>query len=395
MGLYNTTKKLERAHERALRVLPEEDHNVFLELELALHSEGLSQLRILKYVDTLIALSKLGFRLSGDKRNVLETLRAIELSKYADSTKHDLRQLMKKMLRLIGRSEDAEIIKSKCPKDKAPQQLLTEEDVVKLIEAARNPRDRALIAVLWETGARISEVGNMQVGDVHPDDYGAILMLGRGENAKTGFRRVRVVQSASYLVRWIASHPDPKPEAPLWVSLGLKNYGKQMAYWTIGAALKKIARRAGLNFRIHPHLFRHSRATYFSKHLTEAQMCHYLGWVQGSNMPARYIHLSGRDVDESILELSGVKVKKQREQKNPICPRCEAVIGIADRFCPRCGLPLSLETAQKLDVIRGKLKTGLPLLLKEIEQDERLKELFMRELETWALELDKGAPVGI
>lgn len=336
MPLYHTSQDLRRAHDRALEVLPAEEHEAFLELELLLHSEGLSLLRILKYIETLITLSRLGFRLTGDRRNVLETLRTIEMTEYADSTKHDLKLLMRRMLELLGREKDASVIKLRETKRRAPQQLLTEEDVVKLIEAAHNPRDRALVAVLWETGARISEIGNMQVGDVHPDEYGAVLMIGREDNAKTGFRRVRVVQSASYLVRWIASHPDPKPEAPLWVGLGLRNHGKQIAYSTVAAALKKIAKRAGLTFRVHPHLFRHSRATMLSQHLTEAQMCNYLGWVQGSKMAARYVHLSGRDVDESILELSGVEVKEKVKKRSPICPRCEAVLGIADRFCPRC-----------------------------------------------------------
>ncbi len=69
--------------------------------------------------------------------------------------------------------------------------------------------------------------------------------------------------------------------------------------------LIKISRKAGINKKIHPHLFRHSRATYMANYLTEAQMNQYFGWVQGSGMPAVYVHLSGRDVDDAILKANG------------------------------------------------------------------------------------------
>ncbi|MFB6134668.1 MAG: tyrosine-type recombinase/integrase, partial [Halanaeroarchaeum sp.] len=42
--------------------------------------------------------------------------------------------------------------------DTLPKDLLTKEDVQKQIEAAHNPRDKALIYMLYETGARIGEL---------------------------------------------------------------------------------------------------------------------------------------------------------------------------------------------------------------------------------------------
>ncbi len=72
-----------------------------------------------------------------------------------------------------------------------------------------------------------------------------------------------------------------------------------------GCTSKRIAEKAGIKKRIHPHLFRHSRSTHLAKHLTEAQMKQYLGWVQGSDMAAIYVHLSGRDVDDALLRCTG------------------------------------------------------------------------------------------
>jgi hypothetical protein len=73
--------------------------------------------------------------------------------------------------------------------------------------------------------------------------------------------------------------------------------------------LNKIAKKAGINKRIHPHLFRHSRATYMANFLTEAQMNAYFGWVQGSSMPSIYVHLPGCDIDDAVLKANGIVQK--------------------------------------------------------------------------------------
>ena len=70
--------------------------------------------------------------------------------------------------------------------------MLSEEEIKKMIEACENPRDRALVASLYESGTRISELGNIKVKHVKFDHYGAVLMV----DGKTGMRRVRIIFSS-------------------------------------------------------------------------------------------------------------------------------------------------------------------------------------------------------
>jgi len=115
------------------------------------------------------------------------------------------------------------------------------------------------------------------------------------------------VWSVDYLKDWIKEHPGMNdPEAPIWYKFTKKDKLEPMQYGTIRMRLNKLAKKAGINKHIHPHLFRHSRATYMANHLTEAQMNMYFGWVQGSNMPSIYVHLSGRDIDDAVLKANGV-----------------------------------------------------------------------------------------
>ena len=60
-------------------------------------------------------------------------------------------------------------------------------------------------------------------------------------------------------------------------------------------------------------------------------------------MPSIYVHLSGRDVDSSVLSIYGIKDTSEVDKpklKAEQCLRCKEANDPASRFCRRCGLPL-------------------------------------------------------
>ena len=65
-------------------------------------------------------------------------------------------------------------MKIKEPKNriKLPEELLTEKDISKLIEAADNPRDRAFIALIGETGFRIGEMFSICMKSISVEEKG-------------------------------------------------------------------------------------------------------------------------------------------------------------------------------------------------------------------------------
>ncbi|MHB8633585.1 MAG: hypothetical protein ACYDBQ_06400 [Thermoplasmatota archaeon] len=87
-------------------------------------------------------------------------------------------------------------------------QLLTASDVQALLQAHPEPREKALFAVLHESGMRASEICALNVGSVEFDQYGAILTLPKkAPGLKTGARRVRLLDGAPYLQAWYEAHP--------------------------------------------------------------------------------------------------------------------------------------------------------------------------------------------
>jgi hypothetical protein len=191
-------------------------------------------------------------------------------------------------------------------------------------------------------------------------------------------RRVRVVRCVPYLSIWINLHPrNDDPEADLWID---ERGVKRISYNRIREILVEAGKRAKIRKHIHPHLLRHSRATHLAKYLKEVQMCEYFGWVVGSDMPRIYIHLSGRDMDDSILQIYGIKrAGIQTENKTPVkCSRCSRFNDPESKFCSFCGLSLDIVEQLKKDKEIARYDEILCKLL----EDREIRELIKQKLKT-------------
>lgn len=289
---------------------------------------GLGEHRILKYISTLKLISEeiqVDFDIATEIK-LKDYVARLGRSDMSEWTKHDYKVTLRKFYKWLLDDDNPSSLKwlhAGIPKNetKLPEDILTENEIRNLIETAMNKRDKALIALLWDIGARIGEIGNLSIRDIKFDEMGVILNV----SGKTGPRRVRGVFSVDYIKAWLDEHPfKDNPSSPLWVKVSEKN-GKveKLRYEAMRMQIIKISRKAGINKKIHPHLFRHSRATYMANYLTEAQMNAYFGWVQGSGMPAVYVHLSGRDVDDAILKANGITKQKNSSEamtkENTVC----------------------------------------------------------------------------
>jgi len=356
--------------------------------ERGLFSEGLSAARVKKYLDHLRKVGEwLGKSFDeAERRDIEEVVYKIERSDYSPYTKHDYKVVLKRFYRWLRRSEDyPEEVKwirttLKVKDELLPEDLLSEEEVMKLVEACTNPRDKAFIITLYESGARIGELGTMSISDVVFEESYARLML----KGKTGARRVIVVASLPYLQTWLQNHPmKNSPNAPLWVNLGTVNRFEAMSYPALAKILKTAADKAGLKKKVHPHKLRHSRATFLAKKLTEAQMNQLFGWRQGSKMPSTYVHLSGRDVDDAILGVYGLKKTEEEKSKlTPrICPRCNATNAYDAKFCMKCGLALDVKAAFEMEEARTAADNVMNILMK----DEEFKKILAKKLRQYGI----------
>src|SRR5437763_8642256 len=81
--------------------------------------------------------------------------------------------------------------------------LLTPAEIDQLLRACTGARDRAFVAILWEAGPRVGEIGDMQLKHVTRTEYGYAIDI----SGKTGRRTPLLISSAPHLSAWLASHP--------------------------------------------------------------------------------------------------------------------------------------------------------------------------------------------
>jgi site-specific recombinase XerD len=348
-------------------------------------SEGISTGRVVRYVwDLRTWSSYLGKDFEdANKDDIVCLVGKLERSgRFKKSTMRDLKLTLRKFFKWMrnteGFPEEVAWYKTHVRYDgiKNPEDMLTEEEVQKMICARSMPRDRAFIAALYESGCRIGEILPLKLSQLRFDANGAQLLV----NGKTGFRRVRVIASVPYLTEWVNKHPrKDDPESPLWLS---EKAGK-FSYGAAVQLLKRTAKLGGISKRVNPHNFRHSRASFIANHLTEAQMNEYFGWAQGSDMTSIYVHLSGRDVDGALLRLNGIETaaKKQESIMTPKkCPRCQEANQATNKFCSRCGIALDSEA--KMEIVRQTLdRKEADAVLDRLLEDGEFREMFVRKLQ--------------
>lgn len=342
----------------ARRELPERSYRILEEFKKSLLAEGISKLRIVRYIGLIRKIYSLVPREldQWDEKYIVEVLAKLEETDYKNSTKNEFKKAMKKFIKFYyGKKSDLlDYVKQGRKKDSRIPEVLREEDILKLIEVADNARDKAMIAVCYEAGLRIGELAGLRIRDIEFYSTTGEIRAKIKVKGKTGERVIPIVMSVSYLRRWLDEHPfKDDPNAYVFCSLARINYGGMISYQKLYEKFIKLGKKAGLKIRLHPHVLRHSRATVLANHLTEAQMCEFFGWVQGSDMPRIYVHLSGRDVEKSILRLYGLEAEEQEKEvgaKPRKCPRCGYLNAPTDFYCGRCALILDESKRVELEM---------------------------------------------
>ena len=150
---------------------------------------------------------------------------------------------------------------------------LTEEQVTSLLDAVIGDepihrRDRALLELLYATGARISEVVGLSMGDID-FDHSLVRLLGKGS-------KERIVPygtaAAQALEAWFSAAGRAHLVPLRWKRRGdaeavfLNRQGGRLSRQGAWLVIKKYGERAGITDHLSPHVLRHSCATHLLDH---------------------------------------------------------------------------------------------------------------------------------
>jgi len=141
--------------------------------------------------------------------------------------------------------------------------FLTQDEVLKLIQSPDTSaivgiRDRAILELLYAAGLRLSEVTNLNVGDL---DLNSRQIRAWGKGSKE--RMVLIGKpAAEALKRYLRQSRTRLLGKKSTQALFLNRFGERIAERRIQYIIKKYARQAGLDMRVYPHMLRHTFATH-------------------------------------------------------------------------------------------------------------------------------------
>lgn len=197
-------------------------------------------------------------------------------------------------------------------KKKTPD-YLKESEVEKLYKACRSAKERYLIVVLFDSGARAEEFLNIRYEDIElprKDDNFVKLTL-KEEYSKTNGRNISL-----YWKNSLEAISEYLKERELE---GIKSNDAVFSstYDAIRMFLHRLSEKV-LHKNINPHLFRHSSATFYASRLNRQQLCYRYGWAFSSDMPDVYISRAGmnnKELDEKFesTELGELKTQLSKE----------------------------------------------------------------------------------
>lgn len=394
IDIHNYSRQVDVALNRLKkeRKVNEKNKNLILSFVDYLVTEGISKPRITKYIDMIrywaILLNK-DFDLV-KKEDIAKVLTKIQLNEnYSVWTKHAYKVMLRRFFQWLKKTgddypEEVKWMKSRISKcdQKLPGEgeLLSEEEVMKVLAVTDHPRDRAFISVLWESGCRVGEIGSMRISNVLIDELGILITV----IGKTGSRKIRLVSSTEPLISWLKVHPFKNDkDSPLWINRMTTKSAQPLSYRNIAYMIQWYFNKAGINKRCNPHIFRHSRATFLANHLTEFQMNQYFGWVQGSDMPSTYVHMSGKEVEQAILTLNGITNTKEQSKESKLvpkkCPRCQTLNSFDSSYCSKCACVLDMKLLSEMQDQTTKEKDiddwGNKLLNALMKNPEALKRI--------------------
>jgi integrase/recombinase XerD len=183
-------------------------------------------------------------------------------------------------------------------RNRLAERILAEGDLQRILHLEPDPRNRALLALLYASGVRVSELCGLSWRDLQPAaDTGQITVFGKGGRT----RAVRLPVSVWKLVTGLRP-AEATVDDPVFRSRKSKDGGR-LCPGAVLRIVREAARRAGIELPVSPHWFRHAHASHALDrgapiHLVQATLGHASITTTG-----RYLHARPQDSSSRFLPL--------------------------------------------------------------------------------------------
>jgi integrase/recombinase XerD len=184
-------------------------------------------------------------------------------------------------------------VKLRPNRDGLAQRILEESQVAKLVDAAREGRDRILVKLLYVSGVRVSELCGLKWCDtLARQDGGQITVFGKGGKTRTVLLKSKLWQQL------LSLKGEARAVDPVFAS---RKGGGPLDVSQVRRIVYAAARKAGIEGKVSPHWMRHAHASHALDrsapiHLVQATLGHASVATTG-----RYLHARPNDSSSFYL----------------------------------------------------------------------------------------------
>ncbi len=184
--------------------------------------------------------------------------------------------------------------------------VLSVQEVARLINAASYIKHKAILQTLYSTGMRLQELVNLNYKDINSGRKSVRIRQGKGKKD----RYVMLSETLLKTLReyWISS--DPKPYEYLFPG---RNNGCQIHTRSVQHAVEMAGKRAGLERKVTPHLLRHSFGTHLLEMGANIRVIQLLMGHRNLSTTTIYTHVANNFINETpspLDTLNGPENKK-------------------------------------------------------------------------------------
>lgn len=146
-------------------------------------------------------------------------------------------------------------------RNKKIPEILTPEEIKKMINSTRNIKHKLILKILYGCGLRVSEITNLKKSNVNFNEGLIHIKLAKG-------KKDRFVKIPESLIEELCAYIKLSNDESLFPS----NRGGKLTKKTIGKIVENAAKKAGVKKRVYPHLLRHSFATHLLEQGTDLKI---------------------------------------------------------------------------------------------------------------------------
>jgi site-specific recombinase XerD len=283
------------------------------ELERRNYSAGTTQ-RYLRFVERFAEhFHKSPDKLGPDHLRSYQAYLLTELKLCPGSVENHVAALRFFFVRTLHRHEFREYLLYPKTRKKLPN-ILSQEEVARLINASSSLFQRTLLMVLYGTGMRRSELARLKI--VHIDSQRMIIHVvdGKGHKDRDLPLSPTLLKNLRVYWRWL------KPRDYLFPSRKHRDAEQPISDKTVWLACTEAAKKCGLRKAVSPHLVRHAWATHLLEAGTDLRTIQLLLGHEDLEVTARYLHLSAQHLQKVVNPLEGLKLSSV-DQTRPLYHR--------------------------------------------------------------------------